>query len=133
MRRQLRRRAGQGALFALLLQLALPFLTVQQAIARPGGLDAPFVICTSAGLIWINADGTPAKGGAPGDGQDDTATHHCPICFAKQFAAAALLPAVPPFLLAEPIAAARIPHALAAHGIARSAPPLPARGPPFGG
>ena len=132
MRRQWRRRAGQGALFALLLQLALPFLTVQQATAGPG-LDAPFVICTSAGLLWINPDGTSAKGGAHGDGQGHTAAHHCPICFAKQFAAAALLPAALPLLLAEPIAAARITHASAAHGITRSAPPLPARGPPIAG
>lgn len=129
--RRWRRRAGQGALFALLLQFALPFLTIQQATARPG-LDAPFVICTSAGLLWINADGTPAKGGAPGGDQDDTAAHHCPICFAEQFAAAALLPAAPPLLLAEPIAAVLV-CAAAAPRIASSAPPLPARGPPFVG
>ena len=132
MRRQWRRRAGQGALFALLLQLVLPFLTIQQAIARPD-LDAPFVICTNAGLVWINPDGSPAKGVAPGGDQDDTAAHHCPICFAKQFAAAALLPATAPLPAAEPIAGALAVAAAAAPRIASSAPPLPARGPPFAG
>jgi hypothetical protein len=132
MRRQWRQLAGQGALFALLLQLALPFLTVQQAIARPG-FDAPFVICTSAGLLWINPDGTPAKGATRGGDQDDTAAHHCPICFAKQLAASALLPVVPPLLLAEPIGAVVATGSAAASRIASSAPPLPARGPPFGG
>ncbi len=132
MRRQWRRRAGQGALLALLLQLVLPFLTVQQAIARPG-LDAPFVICTSAGLVWVNADGSPADGGAPGGGQDDTAAHHCPICFAKQLAAAALVPAAPPLLFAGPVAAVLAAGISAAPSVASSAPPLPARGPPFVG
>ena len=132
MRRQRWRWTGQGALFALLLQLALPFLTVHQATAGPG-VDAPFVICTSAGLVWINPDGSLAEGGVPSGDQDDTAAHHCPICFAKQFAAAALLPAAPPFPAVEPIAAALAVAEAAVLRIASSAPPLPARGPPFVG
>lgn len=131
MRRQWRRRAGQGALLALLLQLVLPFLTVQQAIARPG-LDAPFVICTSAGLVWIDADGKSAESGAPGGGQDDTAAHHCPVCFAKQLSAA-LVPAALPLLFAEPVAAVLAAGISAAPSLASSAPPLPARGPPVVG
>jgi hypothetical protein len=129
MRRQWRRRAGQGALLALLLQLVLPFSTVHQATAEPG-LGGAFVICTSAGLVWIDPDGRRASGAVP-DGDPDTA-HYCPVCSTKQLAAAAVLPVG---LALGPAGAARA--ALAAPAttplIASSAPPLPPRGPPFAG
>jgi hypothetical protein len=127
MRRQVRRRAGQGALLALLLQLALPFLTVHQATAGPG-LGGPFVICTSAGLVWIDPEVTSAEDDAP-EGEPETA-HHCPVCFSKQLATAALVPAAKPLPpLARPEAAA-VAAARTLPPLAASAPPLPARGPP---
>lgn len=124
------RRAGQGALLALLLQLALPLLTVHQATAQPGQ-DVPFVICTGAGLVWIDPAGAAAAGGPP-DGDRDTA-HHCPICLGKQLASAALLPTAPVLRLAERRAATAILDAPSASGAVASAPPLPPRGPPLSG
>jgi hypothetical protein len=126
MGRKWRRRAGQGAILALLLQLVLPFATLHQAAALPGA-DAPFVICTSAGLVWIEPDGTPARGG---EGEPDPG-HHCPVCFAKQLAAAAMLP-MAPLLQPGPRDALRmVATARAALPSAAALPPLPARGPPF--
>jgi hypothetical protein len=126
MGRKCRRRAGQGAILALLLQLVLPFATLHQAAALPGA-HAPFVICTSVGLVRIEPDGTPARGGA---GELDPG-HHCPVCFAKQLAAAAMLP-MAPLLQPGPREAPRIvATARAAPPSAAALPPLPARGPPL--
>ena len=114
--------AGQGALIALLLHLALPFLSVQNAIARPA-TDAPFVICTGAGLVWITPEGEPPD-------RDRHIDHYCPICSTKQLGSVAMLPTAAPILPAAPyVRIARQPTVLPPP-LARSAPPLPARGPP---
>ena len=123
MRGQWRRRAGLGALAALLLQLALPFVAAPQAAARTG-LDGPFVICTGAGLVWIDpaGDGTPAG--------DHQSIGSCVICLTQHLAVA--LPG--PAEMAEPGSfAAGLPArpAVPAALTATSAPPLPARGPPL--
>jgi hypothetical protein len=123
MRGHWRRRAGLGALAALLLQLALPFVTVPQAAARMGP-DAPFVICTGAGLVWIDprGDETPAS--------DHDGAVSCLVCLTKHLAAA--LPA--PSALAEPVSLApglQVQPAVPAPLAATSAPPLPPRGPPL--
>ena len=123
MRRSGRRRVGQAALLALVLQLVLPFVTVHQATAAPGP-GGPFVICTSAGLAWID----PAAEGEAPDGAPDTA-RHCPVCFSKQLAVALL----PVARLLQPLpleTAAIVPPAPAVHSAPGTAPPLPARGPP---
>jgi hypothetical protein len=126
MGRKWRRRAGHGAILALLLQLVLPLSTLHRAATLPGA-DGPFVICTSVGLVWIEPDGTPARGG---EGAPDPG-HHCPVCFTKQLAAAAMLP-VAPLLQREPRDALRIvATARAALPPAAALPPLPARGPPL--
>jgi|GEM_PF-1958697 len=126
MRQRAARWAGQGAVLALLLQLALPLLTLHQATAAPGPGGA-FVICTGAGLVWIMPDGAPASGD---DGEND-AGHHCPVCFSKHLLATALSPTAGP--LPPPrrhFAGTALPaeHATPAP---KSAPPLPARGPPL--
>jgi hypothetical protein len=126
MRRKWRRRAGQGAILALLLQLVLPFATLHQAAALPGA-DAPFVICTSVGLVWIEPAATPARGD---EGEPDPG-HHCPVCLAKQLAATAMMP-VGPMLQAGPRDALRMAAgARSALPPAAALPPLPARGPPL--
>ena len=127
MRRRWQAWAGQGALIALLLQLALPFLSVQTAIASPAG-GAPFVICTGSGLVWITPEGAPAEGEPPED--DRHIDHYCPICSTKQLGSAALLPTAASILPAAPyVRIARQPTVLPPP-LVRSAPPLPARGPP---
>lgn len=126
MRRRTSRRAGQGAVLALLLQLVLPFLTVHEATAAPGPGGA-FIICTGAGLVWINPDGTPASG----DERDRDAGHHCPVCFAKQLVATALLPSALPLPpISRDLAGTTLPAERTTPAPA-SAPPLPARGPPL--
>lgn len=128
MRRQSRRRAGQGALLALLLPLVLPLLTVHQATAAPGPAG-PFVICTAAGLVWIDP-GADASDSEPAEGEPEPA-HHCPVCFAKQLATAALLPATPlhhPLPLQQATSVPAVPVLQPNGG---SAPPLPPRGPPL--
>ncbi len=126
MRQRWRRRAGRWALGALLLQLALPFLTLQHAIARPD-LDAAFVICTGAGPVWVRPDGTPAERG-PDEPQPG---HHCPVCLGQQLAATALLPASSPLFLPQHRAAGiTAPAVRGLSTAAGAAPPLPARGPP---
>jgi len=128
MRRGGQRWAGQAALLALLLQLALPFATVHQATAAPGP-GGPFVICTSAGLVWIDPGAGTGDGEAP-DGDPDRA-HHCPICFSKQLAAATLLPIGPVLLPLPQHGTATSPPARAALPATATAPPLPPRGPPL--
>jgi hypothetical protein len=122
MRWHWRRRAGLGALAALLLQLGLPFVAVAQAAARTG-LDGPFVICTGAGLVWIDPrdDETPAS--------DHESVGSCIICLTQHLAVPLLVPAE----MAEPGSlAGGLPTRPAVLGsvTATSAPPLPARGPP---
>lgn len=127
MRRRRHGWAGQGALIALLLHLALPLLSVQNAIASPAS-DAPFVICTGAGLVWVTPEGRPAEG-EPRD-RDRHINHYCPICATKQLGSAALPPTVALILPTAPFARiARQPTVLPPP-LVRSAPPLPARGPP---
>lgn len=120
-----RQLAGHAALLGLLLHLVLPLLTLQQAAARSAE-SAGFVICTGAGLVWITPDGTPAS-----DGKSDTdAGYHCPVCFGKQLAAAALPATEAPLHLApRQVSRPTLPgqHAIP---VRASAPPLPARGPP---
>jgi len=130
MRRGGQRRAGQGALLALLLHLVLPLLTTHQATAAPGP-GGPFVICTSAGLVWIDP-GAHASDSDPAEGEPEP-THHCPICFAKQLAAAALLPLSPPLQQLSRHHTTVVPAAPAVRSRAGSAPPLPPRGPPLAG
>jgi hypothetical protein len=126
MGRKWRRRAGQGAILALLLQLVLPLSTLHRAATLPGA-DAPFVICTSAGLVWIEADGTPARGG---EGEPD-AGHYCPVCLAQHLAGAAMLPAAPLLQPGPKDALRMVAVAHSALPPAAALPPLPARGPPF--
>lgn len=126
MREAAQRRAGRGALLALLLQLLLPLFTVQQAAARPGD-PAGFVICTGAGLVWITPDGVPAS---DGDGDPDSG-YHCPICLGKQLAMAALLPSGPLLQPAPWHIARTVLPGKRAMPVRASAPPLPARGPPL--
>lgn len=127
MRDASRRRAGRVALLALLLQLLLPLLTVQQVVARTGEAAAGFFICTGAGLVWIIPDGPPASNGD----SDPDAGFHCPVCLGNQLAVAALLPSGP-WLHPGPWSNARalLPERRTMPRSA-SAPPLPARGPPL--
>jgi hypothetical protein len=128
MRRQWRRRAGQTALLALLLQLVLPLLTVHQARAEPGPA-LPFVICTGGGLVWIDPEGRqPPDGGGPDDGEP---TQHCPICFSKQLSAALPPTAAAPSESRQHATSGVGPQHSAPPLAAASAPPLPPRGPPF--
>lgn len=125
MRGHWRRRAGLGALAALLVQLALPFAAVPQAAARTG-LDGPLVICTGAGLVWIDPQGdqTPAS--------DQESRGSCVICLTKHLA----VPLPVPAEMAEPGSFAAGPPArpaVLAPITPTSAPPLPARGPPLRG
>lgn len=124
MRRLWRQRAARGAVLALLLHLALPWLTLHQPMAAPGPAG-PFVICTGAGLVWIDAEDDAPEG-------SETA-YNCPICFAKQLAVA--LPPRAPTLHDVPTvqACATRPDGAAPPPVAASAPPLPARGPPPAG
>lgn len=122
MREHWRRRARLGALAALLLQLALPFVAVPQAAARTA-LDGPFVICTGAGLVWIDPQGdeTPAS--------DQERSGSCVICLTKHLAASLPLATG----MAEPgsfVADLSVRPAVLAPITPTSAPPLPARGPP---
>lgn len=122
-RRSWRLWAGRGALLALLLQLALPLLGAQQAAAQPGP-SGPLLICTGTGLVWVDLDGTPARDGK-------RSSYHCPACLNRPLVGAALLPTVPA-LLAPAAACADLPVAAPARVSATaSAPPLPARGPPW--
>jgi len=120
-RRQGRAWSARLALLTLLLQLALPFISLQPlAAAAAAGADAPFVICTGAGLVWINPDGTPPQ-------SDADPVRHCPLCIVKQ--SAALLPALATLRLPVP-AEATLPAALTPVAAEVTTPPLPARGPP---
>ena len=128
MRRQLLRRAGQGALLALLLQLVLPLLAVERATAAAPGPGGALVICTGKGPVWIDPAASTDDSDAP-DGEPDPA-HHCPICLGKQLAAAALLPVTPLHHPLRPQKATSVPSIPDLQPNGASAPPLPPRGPP---
>jgi hypothetical protein len=110
-------------MLAVLLQLALPFLGLGQLAARGIG-EAPFVICTGAGLVWVNPDGTPVE--------DHEETHpSCPVCALGKLAASAVLPMAPVLTLQAALATRLVPPACDVSLALRTAPPLPARGPPL--
>jgi hypothetical protein len=114
---------ARAALLAMLLQLALPFLGLGQLAARGIG-DAPFVICTGAGLVWVNPDGTPVE--------DHEETHpSCPVCALGKLAASAVLPMAPVLTLPAALAMRLVPPGRDVSLALRTAPPLPARGPPL--
>lgn len=115
------RSIAQAALLAVLLQLVVPFLGLGQLAARGVG-EAPFVICTGAGLVWVNSDGTPVE--------DHEKTHpSCPVCALGKLAASAVLPMAP--VLTLPAATLLVPPVHDVSLALRTAPPLPARGPPL--
>ena len=129
MRRQLPRRAGQGALLALLLQLVLPLLALEQVSSAAPGPGGPFVICTGKGPVWIDPAASADDSDAP-DGEPDP-THHCPICLGKQLAAAALLPGTPLHHPRPRQKTTSVPSIADLQPNAGRAPPLPPRGPPL--
>lgn len=120
--RQAPRCIARAALLAVLLQLVLPFLGFGQLAARGIG-DAPFVICTGAGLVWVNPDGTPVED------QKET-DQSCPICAPSKLAATFILPTMPALTLPAPPTVRPAPAERDVPLAPQTAPPLPARGPP---
>jgi hypothetical protein len=117
-----RRSVARAALLALLLQLVVPLLGLGQLSAKGIG-DAPFVICTGAGLVWIDPEGTPVE--------EHEETHpSCPVCALGKFAASAVLPMAPALTLPAALVTRLAPPGRAVSLALRTAPPLPARGPP---
>ncbi len=119
--RRARSYIARAALLAMLLQLALPFLGLGQLVARGVG-DAPFVICTGAGLVWVNPDGTPVE-------DERTPEQSCPICTSGKLAALAVLPLAPALTLPAP-PAMRLATAGLDVALTPQAAPPPPRGPP---
>lgn len=113
---------ARAALLAMLLQLALPFLGLGQLAARGIG-DAPFVICTGAGLVWVNPDGTPVK-------DEQAPDQSCPICTSGKLAALAVLPLAPALTLPAPPTMRLATAGLGVSLAPQATPPLPPRGPP---
>ncbi len=113
---------ARAALLAMLLQLVVPFLGLGQLAARGIG-DAPFVICTGAGLVWVNPDGTPVE--------DQKETDQiCPICAPSKLVATVDLPIMAALMLPAPQSMRPAPAERDEPLALQTAPPLPARGPP---
>ena len=120
--RQAPRCIARAALLAVLLQLVVAFVGLGQLAAKGFG-DAPFVICTGAGLVWVNPDGTPVK--------DQKETDQiCPICAPSKLVATVDLPIMAALMLPAPQSIRPAPAERDEPLALQTAPPLPARGPP---